>query len=61
MVKAPMNYLTMIQGDGQKLNVDYATALFAELKEGRLVSDFSRFRKNWKLFITRWKMIILSW
>lgn len=40
MVKAPMNYLTMIQGDGQKLNVDYATALFAELKEGRLVSDF---------------------
>lgn len=40
MVKAPMNYLTMIQGDGQKLNVDYAAALFAELKEGRLVSGF---------------------
>lgn len=40
MVKAPLGYLTMACGKGEKLNAAYAAALFDELQESPLASGF---------------------
>lgn len=40
MVMAPLSYLTTAYGKGENLNAAYAAALFDELRESPLASDF---------------------